>query len=201
MNTFADTIISGVKNWWWFIIKGLLLITAGLVIFSRPAEGYVGLSILFSLIILGVGLTQVFFSISNSDSLKGWGWTFASGIIDVIIGIYLLSYPIITMATLPYFVGFWLMFRSFYLIGASLDLKTMGVPGWGWLMAGGFAVVILAFLILYYPAAGAISIIAYSASAFLVAGIFNIVLAFKLKTIKKDVQGFESKLKHAAGFQ
>ena len=201
MNTLSDTISSSIKNWWWFVIKGLLLITAGIAIIARPVEGYAGLSILFSLVILGVGLTQIFFSIGNSDVLKGWGWTFASGIIDVIIGIYLLSYPIITMATLPYFVGFWLMFRAFYLMGSSVDLKTMGVPGWGWVLAGGLLLVILAFAVLYYPAAGAISIVAYSASAFFVAGIFNIALAYKFKTIKKDVKGFEGRLKHATGLQ
>jgi uncharacterized membrane protein HdeD (DUF308 family) len=85
MNTLADTLSSGIKNWWWFIIKGLLLITAGVAIFVRPAEGYVGLSVLFSVVILGAGFTQIFFSVGNSDVLKGWGWTFASGIIDVII--------------------------------------------------------------------------------------------------------------------
>ena len=201
MNALSDTIRSSVKNWWWFIIKGLLLIIAGVAIFSRPVEGYVGLSILFSIVMLGVGFSQIFFSVGNSDVIKGWGWTFASGIIDVIIGIYLLSYPIITMATLPYILGFWLMFRSFNLMGSSFDLKALGVPGWGWLLAGGILLSILAFAILYYPAAGAISIVAYSASAFFIAGIFNIVLAFKLKTLKKDVKGFEGKLKHAAGLQ
>ena len=201
MNTLSATISSSVKNWWWFIIKGLLLITAAVAILARPVEGYVGLSILFSMVILGVGFTQIFFSLSNSDLLKGWGWTFISGIIDVIIGIYLLSYPIITMATLPYIIGFWLIFRAFYLMGSSVDLKTLGVPGWGWLLAGGLLLVILALVILYYPAAGAVSIVAYSASAFFVAGIFNIVLAYKLKTIIKDVKGFEGRLKHAAGLQ
>jgi|SRR5664279_59664 len=199
MKTLADTLVSGVKNWWWFVIKGLLLIIAGVVILARPAEGYVGLSALFSIVILGAGFTQVLFSIGNSDVLKGWGWTFVSGFIDVVIGIYLLSYPIITMATLPYFVGFWLMFRSLNLMGASLDLKTLGVAGWGWLMTGAIAVVILAFLILYYPAAGAISIVACSASAFMLAGVLNLILAFKFKTLVKDVRSFEGKFKHATG--
>ena len=86
-------------------------------------------------------------------------------------------------------------------VNIASRLQTLGVPGWGWLLAGGILLVILAFVILYYPAAGAISIVAYSASAFFVAGIFNIILAFKFKTIKKDVKGFEGRLKHAAGLQ
>jgi len=56
---------------------------------------------------------------------------------------------------------------------------------------------ILSLVILYYPAAGAVSIIAYSGSAFIVGGIFNLVLAFKLKGIKKDIKEFEGKIKHA----
>jgi len=201
MNALTDTISSSVKNWWWFIVKGLLLIIAGAAIFSRPAEGYLGLSVLFSVVILSVGISQIFFSIGNSDVLRGWGWTFASGIIDVIIGIYFLSYPLMTMASLPYILGFWLMFRAFYLMGVSFDVKAMGIPGWGWLLAGGFLLAILAFAVMYYPAAGAISIVAYSASAFIVAGIFNILLAFKFKSVKQGVKGFESKLKHATGLQ
>jgi uncharacterized membrane protein HdeD (DUF308 family) len=80
MNALSDTISSSIKNWWWFVIKGLLLIIAGAAIFTRPAQGYLGLSVLFSIAILSAGLTQIFFSISNSDSFRGWGWTFASGI-------------------------------------------------------------------------------------------------------------------------
>jgi uncharacterized membrane protein HdeD (DUF308 family) len=201
MNNLAETISSGVKNWWWFIIKGLLLLVAGIAILMRPAEGYLGLSVLFSVVILGAGLAQIFFSIGNSDILKGWGWTLVSGIIDTLIGIFLLSYPVITMATLPFFVGFWLIFRSFYLMGASLDLKSLGIPGWGWMMAGGIALMVLAFAILYYPAAGAISIVAWSGTAFILAAVLNFMLAFKLKSVKRDVKSFEGRLKHAAGLE
>ena len=197
MNTIFNTISADVKNWWWFIIKGLLLIVAGIAIFSQPAEGYVGLSVLFSLVILGSGLSQIFFSIANSGTLRGWGWTLASGIIDLIIGIYLLAYPLITMATLPYILGFWLVFAAFYLFGASFDIKDLGLTGWGWLLFGGILTLVSAFLILFYPAAGVISIITWSGIAFLVAGVFNLVLAFKLKSIKKSATNIEKRFQHA----
>ncbi len=182
MNTILDAITTGVKNWWWFIIKGLLLIVAGVAIFSRPAEGYAGLSILFSIVILGSGFSQIFFSIANSNILTGWGWTLASGILDVVIGIYLLAYPQVTMVTLPYILGFWLMFAAFNLFGASFDLRNLGIKDWGWLLFGGILTMVSAFLVLYYPAAGVISIITWSGIAFLAAGVFNLVLAFKFRT-------------------
>ena len=197
MSTILDTITTGVKNWWWFIIRGLLLIVAGIAIFSQPAEGYAGLSILFSIVILGSGFSQIFFSIANSKVLTGWGWTLASGIIDVVIGIYLLVYPQVTMVTLPYILGFWLMFAAFYLFGASFDLRNLGITGWGWMLFGGILTMISSFLILYYPAAEVISIITWSGVAFLVAGVFNLVLAFKLKSVKKSATEIEKKFQHA----
>ena len=182
--------VGTVKNWWWFIIKGLLFIVAGVAVASRPLEGYVGLSILFSLVILGIGSTQVFFAISNSKTLPNWGWTLVSGIIDLAVGFYLLSYPVVTMATLPYILGFWLMFRSFYIIGAAFDLNTIKVQGWGWVLTGGILLLIFSFCVLYFPGSGVISIIAVSASAFIIAGIVNIWLALKLRTLKEKAQAF-----------
>ena|SRR5579872_2694860 len=195
MNTISSSIAASVKNWWWFIIKGLFLITAGVAVFARPLAGYVGLSILFSIVILGVGLSQIFFAVGNTRALKGWGWTLVAGIIDVAIGFFLLIYPLITMATLPFFVGFWLMFRAFFLMGISFDLSSLGIRNWAWYLVGGIFLLFLSGMILYYPAAGAVSIVAWSAVAFMVAGVFNIALAFKLNSIKKDIKSVESKLK------
>ena len=197
MQTILDSISAGVKYWWWFIIKGLLLVAAGIAIFCWPAQGYAGLSVLFSIVILGSGFSQVFFSVANSQILKGWGWTFASGLLDLVIGFYLLAYPAVTMATLPYILGFWLLFGSFYLIGAAFDLSSLGIKNWGWVAFGGVATLVCSFLVLYYPAAGVISIIAWSGAAFIISGVFNMVLASKLKSIKKTATEVEHRFQHA----
>ena len=183
--TVVSTAIGSIKNWWWFIIKGILFIIAGVAVLSKPVEGYVGLSVLFSMVILAIGISQLIFSISNRDLLPGWGWTTASGVIDLAIGIYLLVFPALTLATLPYFVGFWLLFRSFYIMGASFDLNNMHIPGWGWLFGGGLLLLVLSSLILYYPLAGAVGIVAVSGAAFLMGGILSIAMAFKLRSIKE----------------
>src|SRR5579863_2642478 len=177
-----------VNNWWWFLVKGILFIVAGVAVLSRPLEGYVGLSILFSMCILGVGLVQIIFAAGNRSTLAGWGWTLVSGIIDVAIGTYLLAYPVVTMATLPFFVGFWLMFRAFYIMGASMDLQNYKVTGWGWVFAGGILLLVLSGLILYNPAAAAAAIVAWSGAAFLVAGLLSVVLGFKLRDVKGAVK-------------
>jgi uncharacterized membrane protein HdeD (DUF308 family) len=187
MSTIVDTIRSEIKNWWWFLVMGLLSLATGIAIFARLGEGYVGLSILFSIVMVCTGLSQVFFALSVNRIMRGWGWTLVSGILDLAIGTYLLMYPVVTMATLPYFVGFYLVFRGFYLMGTSMDLNSFGVPNWGWVLTGGLLLLALGFLTMYYPAAGAIGIVAASGSAFIVNGLFSIVLAFQLKRFKREI--------------
>ena len=191
MNNVLENIRYDAKNWWLFLITGLLSIVAGVFIFARPATGYVSLSILFSVVMIVSGFSQIFFSTANSNVLKGWGWILVSGILDVAIGTYLFTYPLITMATLPFFVGFWLVIRAFYLMGFSFDLKDLNVSGWGWILFGGLVVLACALGIIYYPAAGVVSIVAVSGSAFIVGGFMNIYLAFQLKNVKREAERIE----------
>ena len=192
MTTVANTIRYGIKKWWWFLVIGLLSLVAGIAIISKPVEGYISLSILFSLVMAGTGISQIVFAISVHKFMKGWGWTLTSGIIDFAIGTFLLIYPSVTMASLPFFVGFYLVFRAFYIIGASLDLNLLGASGWGWLLAGGILVLALGFLTLYHPVAGAYGIVAFSGSAFIVSGILSMIMGFQLKTIKTEVKNLET---------
>ena len=187
MSNVIEDIRYNVKNWWWFLVSGLLFIAAGIAVFAWPANAYVSLSILFSILMVSSGFSQIFFSVSNRDILKGWGWVLVSGIIDVALGTYLLIYPAVTMLTLPFFVGFWLIIRSFYIMGTSIDLRSLNVKGWGWLLFGGIVVLALGAFIVYYPAAGVVSIIALSGSAFVVGGLLNIYLGFQLKDIRTQV--------------
>jgi len=188
MTTFTDTIRDGLKQWWWFLVIGILGLITGITILSKPAESYISLSILFSLIMAGTGFSQIVFAISARNDLKGWGWTLASGILDFALGSFLLIYPAITMASLPFFVGFYLLFRGFYLIGASIDLNAIGMRGWGWILTGGILLVVLGFLTMYRPGVGAIGIVAFSGTAFIVSGISSMLLAFQLKGFKTDIE-------------
>src|SRR5476649_1728441 len=133
--TILETIQSDIKNWWLFILKGLVFIGAGIYVFCSPLASYIGLSVLFSMVIIISGIGQIFFASVNS-TMKGWGWSLISGILDLIIGIYLFSYPLITMTTLPLFLGFWLLFRSFYLMGIAFELRSYGVSSWAGLLTG-----------------------------------------------------------------
>lgn len=196
MSNLFEDIRHGVKNWWWFLVLGLLFVAAGIAVFAWPASAYISLSLLFSILMICSGISQILFSASNRSILRGWGWILVSGIIDLVLGTYLFFNPFVTMATLPYFIGFWLIIRSFYIMGASLDLHAFGVKDWGWLFFGGIMVLILGAVIVYYPPAGVVSIIGVSGFALVFGGIANVYLAFQLKNIKTEVSKVLAKTKN-----
>jgi uncharacterized membrane protein HdeD (DUF308 family) len=79
--SIQSNVAEAISNWWWFLVKGLLFVVAGVAVLSRPLEGDVGLSILFSVCILGIGVVQIIFALGNRPHFSGWGWTLVSGII------------------------------------------------------------------------------------------------------------------------
>jgi uncharacterized membrane protein HdeD (DUF308 family) len=186
----ATTVLSSaqstVRNWWISLLIGILYIIAGVWVFQTPLASYVSLSIVFSVFIFVSGISQILFSITNKNDINNWGWYLAGGILDLIIGILLMSHPLMTMTILPFYVGFWLLFQGFMAIGLSFQFKAIDVPNWGWLLFLGFLTLMFAFLLLANPVFAGLSIIYMTAMAFVSAGIFRIFLAFGLKKIKND---------------
>lgn len=178
---------AAVKNWWISLLIGILYVIAGIWVFQTPLTSYVSLSIIFSVFIFVSGISQIVFSVSNRNEMQGWGWYLASGILDLIIGILLITHPLMTMAILPFYVGFWLLFQGFMAIGLSFQFKSVGIPSWGWLLFLGTLTLIFSFLLLANPVFAGLSIVYMTAMAFVTAGIFRMFLAFDLKKMKKNL--------------
>jgi uncharacterized membrane protein HdeD (DUF308 family) len=119
--------------------------------------------------------------------MDGWGWTLASGILDLVIGLYLCSFPVVTMAVLPFVLGFWLLFRGFAAIGLAFEIKAYGSSDWGWLLFLAILIIFFGFMVLARPAFGVANIIVWTALAFIMAGIFRIYISLKLRGLKKTL--------------
>ena len=135
---------------------GIVYIIVALWLMFAPLSSYVALSIVFSISMLISGILEILFAVSNRKGVPSWGWFIVGGIIDVILGIYLIAYPMVSMEVIPFIIAFWLMFRGFSSTGCSIDLKGYGTRDWGWYMAFGILAIICSLLILWQPAIGAL---------------------------------------------
>ena len=181
---FLNTFVSSVKHWYIPLILGIIFIICGVYVFSTPLETYLTLSIIFSVSFIVSGLFDIIFSVQNSGILRGWGWYLVSGLLTLAMGIYLVVYPAVSISILPFVAGVTLLFRSFQLLGFSLDLKDFNIPNWGYLTAFSVLGIILSFLLFANPAFTSLSLVTLTAISFISTGIASIILAFDLKKLK-----------------
>lgn len=174
------------RNWWLELVMGVLFIAVGVWVIFTPATSYAALSIFFAITFLISGIMETSFAISSRKYVEGWGWSLAGGIVDTLVGLLLVSKPAFTMAVLPFYVGFALLFRSSLAIGLSFELSRLKVPDWGMLLFIGIAGVILSFIMIWNPVFAGLTIIAYTAMTFISVGIFKIYLSFRLKKLDKE---------------
>jgi len=187
MASLVQELKRDVKNWWFFTVIGILLLIAGFYTISNPLTSYIGLSVFFGAIIFVNGVMEFSFAIGNRKNEHNWGWTLAAGIIDILLGFILLLYPGLSMGVLPFVVGFYILLLGASLISYALQLNRLAVKGWGWVMAGGVLTLLFALSIIFNPVIGIATIIGWTAFAFIVAGIVNIIFSVQLKKIKNHI--------------
>lgn len=106
MKTIFDELQQEVKNWWISLILGILYVIVAISLMFSPLSGYAVLSILFSVSMLFSGLLEISFAVSNRRRVSSWGWYLAGGIIDMILGFYLIAYPMLSMEVIPFIIAF-----------------------------------------------------------------------------------------------
>ncbi len=178
---------NSIKHWYLVTIIGVVFILLGIWVFQTPMASYLLLATLFSISFLTTGIAEMAFALGNRQQLENWGWYLASGAFSTLIGILLLSNPGLSMATLPLYVGFGVLFRAIAGISFALSLKDTGTEYQSllWLSIGG---VILAFLLIYNPAFVGMTLVSLTALVFILLGIVAIIFSLKLKDIHKKVK-------------
>lgn len=196
MLTIFQTLTKSVKHWYIPLITGIIFIALGIYIFTVPVETYVVLSLFFSLSFIISGLFDIFFSVRNSKILLGWGWYLVGGLLSLAMGVFLMIYPNLSVAILPFAVGFTLLFRSFQLLGFAVDLKNLKISSWGNIAIVSVLGIIFSFMLMAHPIFGGFALVLLTAFSFIVIGISSILLSFDLKKAK-DIPGkLNSELKN-----
>lgn len=175
-----------VRNWWLLLILGIAVFIAGIITFTYPGLSYVAMSVVFAVLIFVSGVVNIVLAASNTNAATGRGWLLAGGIVEVLLGLILMIYPAVSAATLPIFLGFWLLLRSFGLIGSGSDLMSMKVPGGGWTIFVGILLLLCSVMILVQPLLfGIEAVVIWVGVSFLMAGISMSVFSFQLKSLHK----------------
>ncbi len=180
-STLLENSKRAIRYWWLALLIGIALFILGILIFVFPAQSYLGMALVFGWVMLVAGILEVIVAATSRHFVTGRGWMLAGGIIEIILGVILIFNIALSAATLPLFLGFWLLLRGFGTTGLGGDMHALGIAGSGWTIFTGILLILCALWILFQPLVfGTTAVIVWVGVALLFAGISACTLAVQL---------------------
>jgi uncharacterized membrane protein HdeD (DUF308 family) len=185
------------QNWWAIALRGLVAVLFGIAAFMWPGITLWVLVALFGAYALFNGIFTVIEAFSRDVSRERWRPLLFEGVIGSAIGVVtLIIGPWLTAMGLIYLIAFWAIMTGMFEIITAIRLRHE-IRG-EWMMAL-IAILSMAFgfLLVAFPAAGALSVILIIGAFAFASGALMIALAFKLRSLRRP-GGEVPPVRHAA---
>ena len=172
-----------VRHWWLYMLCGILCVAAGIAVFIFPMESYMTMGLLFGILMLLVGTTQLVVASSSGNYLTMRGYVIVGGILDVILGVFLCVNPYVSMVLMPVLLGIWMLYHSFIIMAFGGDLETFRIDGSGWTVAGGALLMLLSIFVLVNPmSAGVATVVVLAGVGLILFGMLLCALSLSSRT-------------------
>ncbi len=172
-------------NWYMVLIKGIIMILLALMVFSSPGGALVAYAVYLGIGLLITGIVILYRGISSRQENPHWGWSAFEGALDLFLGYIILTNPLVTAAVLPMVIGFWAMFYGILILikgFSDADNKIIKI-------LSGIFIIILGNIIMNNPVFAGLTAAIWVAALLLSAGIYNVIISFRLKNQINKEQG------------
>lgn len=169
-------------TWWVLGVRGLLAVIFGVVTLVWPGITLLALVYVFAAYAIVNGL----FTIAGAfrEANKGSrGWMIFSGVVGVIAGIVVATWPAITAIVLLWLIGAWFVVTGLLEIIASVHARRRIDSDWSLMLAGVLSVIFGVVLVIW-PAAGALSLAWLIGILAIILGVSLFYLAYRVKNIR-----------------
>jgi uncharacterized membrane protein HdeD (DUF308 family) len=162
--------------WWLVLIEGIASVIVGAFLLFKP-----GMTLILLIQVMGIFwlIGGIFRLIGIFMDKSMWGWKLVGGIIGILAGISVLSYPLWSTVMVPTVFVIVIGVQGLIMGVVTLIMAFKG-GGWGPGILGALSI-IFGFILLANPLAGAVVLPFVAGIYGLIGGIATIVIAFKLK--------------------
>jgi len=162
------------------IIVGLIAIAASIYVLVSPGVALYTLVLLLSFALLILGASKVARSISHKLFSKGHRVVdLVTGILAIVLGGIVLAFPLLGIGTLIFLLAF---ASLIYGIGSIvIGAWVAALPKWSRALhvLVGLMNIVFSFLVIAYPAVGAVALVIILSVSFMVSGIESIISAIE----------------------
>jgi uncharacterized membrane protein HdeD (DUF308 family) len=170
------------RNWWLLLLNGILLVVAGILIFSidwsvRSLATFIGALFVMQGVVeaLTAGVDQRVRRVN-----------IVSGLLSIAAGIAIIAWPGPGLLAVGIFLGAWLIVTGTLTIAGALAARRI-LPAWWMLLILGLLEVPLGVLALADPGATLAALVTVAGIWAVVIGVLRIILAFELRNLPDEI--------------
>jgi uncharacterized membrane protein HdeD (DUF308 family) len=168
------------SHWWLFLIRGILALALGIAVPFFPGAAIVATAILVGAYAFVDGIVAIIAAVRMNHAEGNWMWLLVEGVCGIIVGLVTFFYPLITIAVLAYLVGAWFIVTGVMAIATGMRLRGH-IGNEIFLIIVGLLSLFAGVIVFFTPVLG-LFVLVWTISIYaLLAGIFFIGLAFRLR--------------------
>jgi uncharacterized membrane protein HdeD (DUF308 family) len=176
---FAQRVAS---NWWKLLLNGMLLVVAGVLIFSIDWSVR-SLATFFGALFIAEGVAM---SLTAGIDKRVSRANIVSGLLSIAVGIAIIAWSKPGLLAVAIFLGAWLIVIGTVTISGAFAARKL-IPNWWLLLITGLLEVPLGVLALADPGATLAALVTVGGIWAVAIGVSRIVMSFELKRLPHDV--------------
>ena len=166
--------------WGWLLAFGVVAVAAGVSMFFFTGQALYVIAIAFGVFLIIAGVFRLVGAFTvRAES----GWLRALyallSAISVVVGVYLLDHPGLSLLVLTLTVGFFWIFSGW--METIIGIEYRALPHRGWVIAGGILGVVAGFVIIFYPGMSVLALALLLGFWLVAYGLILVGAAFRLR--------------------
>lgn len=168
------------SKWWLFLIRGLAAIVVAVIAFMQPGVALIALVLVLGAYSFVVGAFAIAAAFTGVAGDRWWA-LLLEGLFGLVVAFIIWFWPIASTLGFVYFVASWLILTGIVQVAAGVRLRDFIDNEWLYILSG---IISIAFGIWVFrsPAQGAVATAFLFGWYFLLFGLMQTALAFRLRS-------------------
>jgi len=143
------------RNWWMFLIRGVLALIFGIVAILFPATAFISLLLIFGAFAFVDGVFALIAGIIAKS--ENWLWLILEGVIGIFIGVVTLVQPSAMGEAWLILIAVWAIVTGIFEVVTAIRIRKL-IEGEFWMILSGLISIAFGLLVLLNPTSGAVAI-------------------------------------------
>ena len=173
------------RSWWAMVLRGVAALLFAALALMWPGLTFGILLVLFASFAIVDGSLAILAGIKAASDNRRWVALALEGVVGVLVGVLVFTWPSVSAVTLTYLIAFWAIVTGIFELAVAMRMRRV-VKG-EWVMAlGGFASLTFGFLVAAKPGTGALAFVWILGAYAAVFGLLLIGLGLRLRRTGDD---------------